>query len=364
MHSKTRHLVWQRALLVLLSACGESQADLVADLPARMAQARCDALHACVAGEVELFLNNQDCVVTQQRMYEDSELGDLKRSIEAGTLVVEAAAIDTCINSMRSWGCLAYSTGLPFECEQALQGTVPLGGPCNHDLECAMDGWCDFGASCPGVCTLPNGPGVFCSRDHECQPGLQCDDTCHVPLELGSSCSGSLTHSECRHGEYCASDRCVTFDQLLGAAPGQPCDPVTGQLCQIGLACQVLDFQAGWLCGPLLELGSTCGLGVPNPCSPGLYCAGIQATLWPVPVITPGVCSPVSQPGQPCELPPLLDEDLAPTQSCAAYHRCDMGSRICKPIQRIGGPCTSNDECYSDVCDADACRIAHECAPT
>jgi len=178
-----------------------------------------------------------------------------------------------------------------------LDGTRPLGGDCNWNDECAT-GWCNFGATCPGVCAEFLAIGATCSTSNSCPPGASCtlgtglEGTCQEeapPLYvaaggacdaegarcLRSYCDGALCQPYPPPGQSCADTvRCdggycdaATSTCRLWAEAGDACSAERD--CRDGLFC---DLSMGMpACKPLLANGASCSSSGPSEsCASGI----------------------------------------------------------------------------------------------
>ena len=83
----------------------------------------------------------------------DLQVAEVEASVEAGRIEYDAGDAEECLDAYADLTCEeAWSTDGQEEsaaCENAFRGTVPDGGQCTNDMDCAADGSdCD-----DGVCT-------------------------------------------------------------------------------------------------------------------------------------------------------------------------------------------------------------------
>ena len=90
-------------------------------------------------------------------------------------------------------------------CNDAVRGTSPVGGPCRDDIECVQFAYCD--TSDAGTCVMLGGQDAACTRTDQCAykggPGpLYCNgSTCQPRLANDASCA---TYDTCESG-ICAN---------------------------------------------------------------------------------------------------------------------------------------------------------------
>ena len=176
-----------------------------------------------------------------------------------------------------------------------LDGTVPLGGECNWNDECA-EGWCKFGAACPGVCAETLAHGAPCDSSSGCPAGATCslgsgtETTCQAEptrtfVSLGGDCTP--TGSSCVRS-YCDGTVCQPYP-----TPGQSCADTNR--CDGGFCDTATDVCRLWLAS-----GAACT--ETKQCSDGLFC-DLTMDL--------PACKPLLQNGAACT-------DTGPSTSCAS----------------------------------------------
>lgn len=268
-------------------------------------------------------------------------------AVDRGTVTVNEAELERCLTGVP---CLASSVGAPAvaprdplaACRTAFVGTVPSGGACFVDEECAPSGFCAgaIGSSC-GICTGVRELGSRCQRDAECplaslcvngtcvtttqdadsdvggpcglyqqtlmesaryascRPGLYCvglgmERRCIEPLPVGSSCTVGM--GECTSGAVCLSGTCVA--QTVVGEVGGSCDsqrlcaperlvcvggrcvvrPREGESCETA-PCDIELECVGGFCRRNLADGSTCSRD--SACASG-FCLDSICTREPV----------------------------------------------------------------------------------
>ena len=167
----------------------------------------------------------------------------LEADVAAGTAVYDGQAARACIDAFKRFtSCKATQIGDPQRslavCGRVFLGTVPPGGACFFNEECADLGRCarldcTMPGCCAGTCVARPAPipiGGYCTNsvDEECVEGTVCSNAsqaCEVPLAPGAPCTDSDTcvvPYECRN---------IDSATLMGTCtpppgPGQPCGTV------------------------------------------------------------------------------------------------------------------------------------------
>lgn len=259
-------------------------------------------------------------------------LRQLAGAIEGGRVTVSEAALAECRASASLEACVA-----------GLSPIVPPGGAC-HLTESCLDGWCDLGASCPGVCAARAVEGAACGRDEECTTdycrlgvcitvptadeecfgrcvaGLTCErsrtpDACGPLHEVGGVC---LAGGDCREGLICFGGSCAE-----ARASGETCREGFGlQDCALGLRC------SGAVCRVPTADGESCT--ATTECTVGSRCNG-------------GTCTEILLPGEAC----------GEGSACALGTACVLG--VCSPLPDVGESCADSGACLRGTCSAGAC---------
>jgi hypothetical protein len=362
-----------RSTLVLLFVslawvigCSESKTPPVTsvpleDLPSAYASAVCTAADTCLGALMPIFVAGGDCETRYRELLANAAVPLFETAIARGSLGYDPTRVPACMDAIATGGCDALAGGLlPAACEDALTGTVALGGACDLDAECLDDAACVQNTTCPGTCTARGGPGHGCTRNDECQRGFVCDSTvCTAPPAEGQACQGPSA-PDCRIGLLCLGGNatrqgtCHTQAELFTAAVGAACGLQAGPWCQEGLACVIQAVPAPgtpatFLCEAPVASGAACQAGVPDPCPPTEYCTARLATG-----VIDGTCTALPVGGEPCAVRLV-------GATCAAGHACIAGT--CRPLQANGGACGSAAECYSGVCTSGVCVAPVVCTP-
>jgi hypothetical protein len=197
-------------------------------------------------------------------------------AVSNGTATFDSTAATSCLNVLSHLDCgvefwAPSSTTAP--CDAAFSGSVPDGGACIDDVECAKGSLCDTTGRpepvCGGTCTP--------ASDQSCRANTDCSS--------GEYCIAGLFSSGSGFGSWGGCDTSTP----PGANPGDPCGTPTQ--CAPGLSCS--GGPAPALCGPAASIGESCGGFVGPSCAPGLACVG---SINP----NPGTCMPVAKLGDSC----------------------------------------------------------------
>ena len=333
----------------------------IEQLPAEIAGVFCADVLPCLGSLSGMFLNGADCEDEYTAQFTDQELARWQAAIDAGTLVYHADKARACLDAFAAAGCTFGSSRMPAVCEEALEGTVAMGGDCNAGVECAGVAYCKFDAACPGTCTALEAAGAACEDDDNCQDGLACmDGECAAPGEEGDSC-GAPDEPDCQFDLRCAgadeqtatSGTCQPIEDLLIGDDGDTCDLLGGgPWCKDGLSCvlesiDIANQEVTFQCQPGVASGAACRTGFPDPCPDEEMCDAD-----PFSGQIDGTCISLPDDGEPCA-DVLIGEGCAPGLACVG--------ETCTQIARIGGACTVGNGCYSGTCDGDACAAPPLC---
>jgi hypothetical protein len=232
----------------------------------------------------------------------------VQEAVDAGKATYNAALAAPCLAALgaedcssivfpQSWYVIGPDLVLPPGCDGLFAGTVPVGGSCVGDVECAPDSICTAYAAdggC-GACTQR-----ACDRDSQC-------------VGTGYFCSGN---------PY-VFGTCEQTSTL--AAPGQPCDP---PFCEPGYYCDT-DLNQ---CLQQGVNGDGCPYGGPPvSCAEGFIC-----TSGPAGNEYNGTCLPVRGLGESCDN----------ADQCVGLNEvlCDMATETCVSPPE-SGPCVNGTAC-------------------
>jgi len=291
----------------LLAGCGESKGDDDDDgnpshgtpvqetaFGKNFASAMCRGIGPCCAREGYAY-TEATCLQTAQA-YIDALVA--AQTSHAGVAFNESAA-GGCVELYReaTQACTDRSILRRADnpCSKIFQGTVPEGGHCGEDTECADVYGDDYPTCEAGVCT--RAVDTFTASEVHAKLGEPCGLSCYVD-EYGSGCSSSLANLP-------THDACWRED---------------------GLVCN-----DNGVCEAIPAVGAPCPDYV---CNVGAYCN--QTTR---------VCT-VSLPTGPC-----LNYD-----DCASTSYCDTTVGMCIALKANGVTCNTDRECQSGQCEGDVCH--------
>jgi alpha-tubulin suppressor-like RCC1 family protein len=243
-----------------LSACGGGRARVpLAKLEARLVSVKCQASVRC--GE---FPDDATCEAAT-----GAHIGQLMADVAAGTCRYDEAAAANCLDAVAAMGCGpgAGPNGLPEVCAETFKGTVPLGGACFVDTECASGNCeienCPVAACCTGVCEPLIEAGEVCPAGTRCVPTATCKlaagapmPTCVPRVGIGRPCEVS---EDCASGLTCylPHDGTAPACELLPAT-GEACEPPTFPCASGKDDCDEVTHK----CTPRIVVGGACGAGV------------------------------------------------------------------------------------------------------
>jgi hypothetical protein len=330
----------------------------LADVPAELAGAACQALQGCYGDLYELVLPGEDCEARVREQLSEAVTA-LEDAIDAGTARYRGERMRDCLSQLRRADCNLDAAFASQACLAALDGTVELGGDCQSSLECEGDAFCRNTGVCPGQCVATKAAGTVCDDDNECQPGLACspEQGCYAPPREGAACGGSAPEN-CADGAFCVGDSDVTSgecrapEEIFTAESGDPCSIADGRLCAPDLSCTILGVQGTTVeaeCAPRVAAGAACTLAVPDQCPVDQYCEVTNRATFS------GACKAKPTAGQPCAPGPFDD---SPPQ-CAPNLRCDGGT--CRARQPLGAACESDEACRSENCARGRCALEGSC---
>jgi hypothetical protein len=363
-------------LSALLAGCGGSSSEFtaggaipIAELPAQLGQALCQAEQACNPFFYRVAFSNADCKAVLTAQLQESAFTQIQVAIDAKQVNYDGLKAHSCIAAVTSGSCGVLDHNLPAVCREALSGTVATGGDCDIDSECAGLARCQVdNGVCPGTCAPLSSAGVACSADGDCALGLTCSvatQHCAPPAAQGEACKGGSA-AECAAGLLCIGNddsqnragTCKTAAQALTKQVAEDCDLQAGPWCADGLACVVekaLPLSAK--CHAIAAPGGTCGLGLPSECPTGQYCP-----LDFVDVATGKLsasCSALPGTGEPCG--PALA-----ISRCAGNLVCDDTTApltpVCVTRHTLGESCSGDALCTSTHCVDKTCVPESVCA--
>ena len=265
-------------LLAVVLGCGGGGVS-VGDLPDKIDDERCDRLVACGGAQ-----DGATCDAATQADLED--YGSVQAGVEDGTIKYDSGAAADCASSFGNTSCNFPGFHQKDPCDDVFQGTVPTGGACVIDLQCANN----------GNCVYPNN----CDPDVMCCTGTCMGGTMRTESAIGGPCSDELHF--CGTNAYCKSPTngpgvCTALVTNEGAA----CDELDA--CSNPMYCN-LNFQTGMgtckkaaaskaACSrmdliPCADLRDFCDptsltcirdIAVGGACGPGIQCVGYSSCI-------------------------------------------------------------------------------------
>lgn len=268
------------ALVLGLAACGGGGDLAFEDLGDEFEAANCDF-------DVKCGFQPDDATCEESLVIDPAELDSLGNAIAAGTIIYDSGAAAACVEFISEQSC--EFTGFNNDedpCDDMFTGTVPVGGACNFDLECADGGDCEI--------TDPN-----CDPDVTCCTGT-CGAAAPPPVAVGGSCESSddCLDSYCKFPDMQAqTGTCTAFvtneggacDSFTACADPLYCDldfsTFTGVCARAASSNQACDPDALIPCADLRDYcdtgTSTCtrAAGVGSACSETVPCVGFASCI-------------------------------------------------------------------------------------
>lgn len=307
---------------------------------------------------------------------------EVEPSVEAGRVVFDGVTAATCLTELEAAadGCTPYDFLMRAPaCAQLFSARVALGQDCYRDAtlhftatgvtsEC-LDGYCEA-EQCPGTCQTWREEGETCASG-ECGPELACvneecvargaegddcaqEDACQAGLE----CVGNVCHVPSQPGDACWNEPCSSGFNCIAGECGTKVE--VGHVCTWRYDCsddgRCLDRDGdgpgGLECGPIGELGDSCGQ--PLDCGPDFYCeregqdSGTCESRLPVSAecdrdgcepgswcnYASGLCQARGEEGDDC----MAGTMPGPHSACQPGLLCMTDGR-CHPIGEVGDPC-------------------------
>jgi hypothetical protein len=258
------------------------------------ASAYCSGLGPCCASEGYAYAESI-CIQTAQA-YIDAAVAERAR---LPGIVFNESAAGACVELYRAAAKACNDStlldGSDNPCRNVFQGTIPTGGHCSEDGECAEVPGSAYVSCESGVCALS--PDDYYASDVHAKLGDACSLTCSVD-DYGSSCSANVA-------TISTHDACWKEDGLFCNSSGS-CEAIPA----VGQACPAY----------------TCGKDAHCDASTRLCATGIATG--------------------PC---PSYDE-------CLSTSYCDSDTQMCIPRKANGATCNYREECQSGSCEGDVCR--------
>jgi hypothetical protein len=372
-----RKLVAILVVSATFAACGGSSANsddaiALADAPAQLAKAYCQAEQACSPFYFSIGFANTDCVASLTKQFAQATFDQIQTAIDAKTVSYDGNLARQCANAIASGSCANLNNDTPDSCQKAFTGSVATGGDCSIDQECAGLARCVFtGDTCPGKCAARASAGVACTKDGDCALGLACSSAtshCVAPSQDAEDCGGGVA-ADCAAGLLCVGDdassnkagKCMTEAEALTGKENDVCDLQAGPLCEAGLSCIIDSATAAkgtvYTCHAAAKAGGACGLGLPAQCPSGQTC----------PLALTDIAAGTYTAN--CESLPGEGQDCGSALSfarCAANLVCDDTTTPLAPVcitpHDLGESCSGDAVCYSQHCVNKTCVPESACA--
>lgn len=319
----------------------------VADVPAVLAAAYCEALEDCLGIEVrDRLLGYEVCEQSLAKGFGDVDYAYLEEGVEAGRVAFDPTQLSACHDAQVALGCDIQTARMPEACQAAFGGLVADGDACVAHGDCGARSYCKGTESCPSECARRKAPGASCEANDECNHELRCiDGACIAFQARGDSCAGDTEF--CRWGDACVLDGgdavCGAPSYALGV--GASCDPAAGKYCEAGLSCSVIDADSDtYECVARAEAGAECRLAAPSQCPVGYFCE-VEGD-----VSSPGTCKPQGATGEAC---------AGDKAQCVPGNACVADT--CRAIQRNGSACGGHVACRSGNCVDGTCAAPAAC---
>ena len=178
--------------------------------------------------------------------FEGSNIGTELR--DAGNVIVDQVAADSCIQKVKSMACNLPGTdfsALRNGCYKAYQGKLDVGATCTGSIECKPGNFCKIGAGTTGTCTALRPVDAGCG-DFTDKPALG-EEAC-------SYRAGGDTNNHCKFYDYSANTlldagdwKCVPGE----TAPNGDCASstwCTDAICETNNKCTSPDMYWGSSC--------------------------------------------------------------------------------------------------------------------
>lgn len=312
------------AVLLACAGCGDGASTGAAPTTptegSLRAQSLADELAAWICDGAASCCGDEGMAFDHGRCLEKNRAAELRRWERATQRAFSAPMAERCAAQLRSTQpTCGNPRALVPSCFRVTDGTVDLGGACEHKSQCrgqraglvdCRDGVCTAKADVGEACEVPGGCNqcaghAFCIGGDD---GPRCQRRIDRPAAgLGERCADdppglpttTADGAPAREMIKCEPDLvCEPFQGVCirRQLPGEACDPTWGNiLCAEGL-CQ------DGICTRDLQLGEPCdGRG----CAPGLYCDDVA-----------GRCAAPASEGETCGHTRTLDVECADGLGC------------------------------------------------
>lgn len=300
-------------VLMLATAVGCGGGGIsVGDLPDEIVGAQCDQAVAC-----QTVVDRATC--DKSVGFDDGEYGTIEAGVKDGTIKYNGDKAEACADGIGDTSCTFPGFHEENACDDVFTGTVPTGGACLIDLQCANFGECEQ--------TDPN-----CDNEIACCPGTCMGTATESPI--GGPCANELNF--CAQNSFCkqpATGGAGTCTALV-ATEGGACDELDA--CVNPMYCN-LNFTSGaGTCKTPAARNATCSRMDLLPCADSRdYCDMTQLKC--IPRVAVGAACPTG------------------TQ-CVGYASCIAGTCVADiapggACQVETGPdCAGNLDCIGGVC--------------
>jgi hypothetical protein len=385
-------------LLFTLSAvtgCGSPDTGAVDKFVKALAAAQCSWEFRCCTDaeitqqEMGKFKDEATCEQFHQLALENTMYAE-RLAVHQSRVSVDGTQADACVAAQMTKACNSLTgTSMPpppgtvDPCTLVFKGATPVGNECQFATECVKGAHCvPTGASGgQGVCVPYQEEKQICNTSADCDPAvanLYCakqDFQCHLRSPVGGACaykidpvSGMPTtplQLECDNsaGDVFCDPASMTCKNLPGAGEAcltAPLPPGVGNLCRVGLVCDMPAGMGGTCRGPG-QVGDDC---TRVACDPTLYCdrtitpntckalpgLGEQCQAANFQCAKPNYCSTAMVPSV-CTAPAQLGQACSNTLLCDTTLYCDTAVPMtCKSKLPDGSTCTQSKVCLSNIC--------------
>ena len=229
-------------LIAFVVGCGGGGGVSVEDLPDEIEGSQCDRLVAC-----EGVVDRKTCEASFD--LDSADYGSIEAAVKDGTVKYDSGAASKCADSFGDTSCKFPGFNQDDPCDDVFTGTVPTGGACVIDLQCANFGECVITGTCD--------PEIMC-----------CTGTCMgsaTESAIGGPCADDLhfcaANSYCKEGSGTGPGTCTALVAMEGGA----CDALDA--CANPMYCN-LNFQTGTgTCKTPAGSGQTCSRMDLLPCA-------------------------------------------------------------------------------------------------
>ena len=253
----------------------------------RFGTAYCDSIAPCCSA-ASLAYDSATCKQTATAFFQAYVADNNGKTYDAAAAGRCLDAVEEALRACQKFE--DQTTGAA--CANLFVGSIPVGGACKDDTDCANGGSC-------GSDPNNSGGGLVCLA--------QAGTTTHA--KAGEGCNGNCTSSD-------------GVTECSGSAVGS--SGVAG-ICYAsdGLYCSQTQ-----VCTPLAQIGEACESG---GCVTGAFCDA-------------GTCAAQRDSGSCSDA----------QDACSANSFCDITSGQCTPKKAAGAVCNQSSDCLSDECSASA----------